>query len=94
MFTVALKLLEHIEPAVREGHGQRILFAIGFDSIECWLMPLVFDRSQKKRLAKSTGCLEAIDHKRRADREKPLSNADGTKNGEVYRKLSKPFDKA
>jgi hypothetical protein len=55
----------------------RLLFAVGLDEIECWLLPLVFDRSEVKSLAKTTGCLEAINHKLRRSNEIPLSTAGG-----------------
>ena len=50
-------------------HHARFVFAIGIDAIECWLLPLVFDRSNKKKLQKTTGCLDTIDRELR--RESP-----------------------
>ena len=67
-------------------HGGRFLFAIAVDSIECWLLALVFDESQKAKRAKTSGCLEALDHQLRKAGEKPLSSQ-GSKDPEVYRAL-------
>jgi hypothetical protein len=62
----------------------RLLFAIGLDEIECWLLPLVFDRSEKTSLAKDTGCLEAINHKLRKANDNPLSTKAGGKDPRRY----------
>ncbi len=73
---------------------ERFIFAIAVDKIECWLLPLVFDRSQPAKQKKQTGCLAAINHKRRQDDEEPLSNADESdKNPRVYRELARGFEK-
>lgn len=85
---VIQKLCSHIEPADLERIRDRLLFAIGFDEIECWLLPAVFDRSEKPSLAKITGCLEALNRKLLKSNEKPLSAADGQKNPDRYRQLS------
>lgn len=66
----------------------RLLFAIGFDEIECWLLPLVFDRSEKTFLTKTTGCLEAINRKLRQSNESPLSTAGGSKDPGRYARIS------
>jgi hypothetical protein len=74
-------------PEVRE----RLLFAIGFDEIECWLLPLIFDRSDKSMLAKDTGCLEAINHKLRRLNEAPLSTAGDGKDPTRYMRISSRY---
>jgi hypothetical protein len=62
-----------------ESHAQcasRIIFAIAVDSIECWLLPLLYDGEAAKK-AKITGCLNAADRKlERMNR--PLLNKDPT----------------
>lgn len=73
-------------------HQSRFLFAIGSDSIECWLLPLVFDRSNKSKLKKTTGCLAAIDHELRKKKHPTLSQ-DDSKNPDAYRELSDQFAK-
>jgi hypothetical protein len=71
-------------------HEARFLFAIGSDSIECWLLPLVFDRSKKAKVKKTSGCLEAINHERRRKNLPVLSQKD-SKAPEAYRDLSEAF---
>ena len=66
----------------------RLLFAIGIDEIECWLLPLVFDRSEKTSIAKTTGCLEAINHKLRKNNDPPLSTQKGGKDPRRYTQIS------
>jgi hypothetical protein len=83
-----IKLIDGAAPV------ERFLFAIAVDSIECWLLPLVFDKSQKAKRTKETGCLEAINNKRKKDNALPLSKADGNEKApEVYQELSKPLKK-
>lgn len=40
-----------------EAHGDKVLFAVAVDSIECWLLPLLEGKPAKQR--KTTGCLAA-----------------------------------
>lgn len=86
------KLCGMIPAEMRDDIRPRLLFAIGVDEIECWLLPLVFDKSNKKKRAKTTGCLEEIDHELRKRSEAPLSRREG-KNPDAYRALSKPLTK-
>jgi hypothetical protein len=71
----------------------RILFAIGLDEIECWLLSAVFDRSEKTHLGKTTGCLEAIDRKLLKRNREPLSKSEksGGKNLRRYREVCRNF---
>lgn len=69
----------------------RLVFAIGLDEIECWLLPLVVDRSEKTFLAKTTGCLEAVNHRLRKSNEIPLSTQRGGKEPTRYRQISAPY---
>lgn len=65
------RLQDEIDPAFFRDHAHRILFAIAVDTIECWLLPLVFrgDQGAAKKAAKTTGCLEAANRAlRQADR--------------------------
>lgn len=78
-----------IDADIYNRHGHRFLFAIAVHSIECWLLPLVFDNDKK---AKITGCLEAIDHERRKVGQPPLSSGPG-KNPSSYQSLSRPYRK-
>jgi hypothetical protein len=85
------KLSSYIAEEDRAVVRDRLLFAIGLDEIECWLLPLVFDRSEKTSLAKTTGCLEAINHKLRKSNETPLSTQGGGKDPRRYERVSAPF---
>jgi hypothetical protein len=71
-------------------HHARFVFAIGIDAIECWLLPLVFDRSNKKKLQKTTGCLDTIDRELRKKNRPTLSRGE-SKDPDAYRDLSEDF---
>lgn len=72
----------------------RFIFAIAIDSIECWLLPLVFDRSEKANLTKVAGCLKAVNDKLRMTNGTLLSKGDGSEKApEAYRRLSKGLEK-
>lgn len=44
----------------------RFLFAVCVDSMECWLLPLLYtERKDAKKAGKTTGCLDAANHKLR-----------------------------
>jgi hypothetical protein len=91
---VIAKLCELLPTEVYNEVRPRLLFAIGVDEIECWLLPLVFDKGEKKKRAKMTGCLEAIDHKRRLQSETTLDRGGGRgKNPDSYRTLAKALTK-
>jgi hypothetical protein len=55
-------------------------------------LPLVFDKSTKKKRAKTTGCREEIDHELYKRKGPPLKRGDG-KNPDAYRFLSKALTK-
>ncbi len=64
---VIARLKRDIDAAFYQANAHRILFAIAVDTIECWLLPLLY-RDQKA--AKTTGCLESANRAlRRADRK-------------------------
>jgi hypothetical protein len=73
-------------PLVRE-----VLFAIAVDSIECWLLPLLYDGEPAKK-AKTTGCLDAADWKLRRLKRPPLSTA-GSKIPASYEAASREYTK-
>jgi hypothetical protein len=75
-------------------HQARFLFAIGSDSIECWLLSLVFDRSKKAKRKKTTGCLEAMNNELRKKGRPPLSSGGSKdlKDPNEYRTLSESFE--
>jgi hypothetical protein len=64
---VIARLKQDIDTGFFQANAQRILFAIAVDTIECWLLPLLYD---KKKAAKITGCLESANQAlRKADRD-------------------------
>jgi hypothetical protein len=67
------------------------VFAIGLDEIECWLLPVVFDRSEKPALTKVTGCLEALNAKLRKLNEAPLSTLGSGKDPRRYDRVSAKY---
>ena len=52
---VIARLKQDIDPEFYKANAHRILFAIAVDTIECWLLPLLYD---DQKAAKTTGCLE------------------------------------
>jgi hypothetical protein len=89
--TVA-KLRSLIDPAILASHGHQLLFAIAVHSIECWLLPLVFDRSQSTKRAKLVGCLKGVDDERRKGGRPMLERGDG-KQSRVYDGISRAYRK-
>jgi len=85
------KLCSYIADEDLASVRKRLLFAVGLDEIECWLLPLVFDRSEKTSLAKTTGCLEAIDHKLTRLNEAPLFTKKDGKDPRRYARVSAPY---
>lgn len=64
---VIARLRKEIDPGFSQANAHRILFAIAVDSIECWLLPLLYGN---KKAAKTTGCLESANQAlRRTDRD-------------------------
>ncbi len=88
---IVRKLCSYIAEEDLASVRDRLLFAIGLDEIECWLLPLVFDRSEKTSLAKTTGCLEALNHKLRKSNNAPLSTQRDGKDPTRYRQVSAPY---
>jgi hypothetical protein len=87
---IIAKLCSEIAAEDLAGVRDRLLFAIGVDEIECWLLPAVFDRSDKRMLSKATGCLEAINRKLRKDNQVLLSSGEH-KDPQRYRRLSEKY---
>lgn len=72
-------------------HRDRILYAIAVDSIECWLLPLLFE-SQSNKAGKTTGCLDAANDALRAADRRLLKRGEG-KDLEAYRSASDDYSK-
>ncbi len=74
---------------VFESQREHILFAIAVDSIECWLLPILFE-SQTAKAAKSTGCMDAANDALRAA-NRPLLKKGDDKLIEGYRACSADY---
>lgn len=73
-----------------EMYGDRVLFAVSVDTIECWLLPLLV--SQKATRQKTTGCLDAANHAlKRAGRAGLKRGADDPI--QPYRDAARPYRK-
>jgi hypothetical protein len=80
-----------MDPGFCARNAARILFAVAVDSIECWLLPLLYDGETAKK-AKITGCLDAVDWKLRRLGRPPLSTA-GSKSLASYERASRDYAK-
>jgi hypothetical protein len=89
---VELKLLAAMDPEFCARNAGRIVFAIAVDSIECWLLPLLYDGEGAKKKAKTTGCLDAADRKLGRLNQPPLSTAGG-KSLASYERASRDYAK-
>jgi len=89
---VIAKLVGLIGRETYEAYADRFIFAVAVHSIECWLLPLVFD---DHKTAKITGCLDVLNHELRAVRNvAPLSLADGKgKDPQVYARHAREYKK-
>lgn len=87
---VKVRLIQAMGQELSEQDAKRIVFAIAVDSIECWLLPLLYDEAAKK--AKITGCLEAANWKLQRLGQPPLSKAD-SKILSSYEKVSREYSK-
>lgn len=73
---------------------ERLLFAITIDAIECWLLPLVIDPSEKKKAAKTTGCIAAVNQALKLKKEDSLKGTSSAeKDPRRYDEVSKPWRK-
>lgn len=74
-------------------HAGRFIFAIAVDSVECWLLPLLYSDG---RVAKVTGCLAAANEALRRSDEAPLSEMGRRgveKDLQAYKRVSRPYTK-
>jgi hypothetical protein len=88
---VAAKIEGLIGPDLLAAHGHRFLFALAVHSIECWLLPLLYDDN---RSAKISGCLAAANEARRRRNEAPLSKpvrGGESKDHRAYDSVSRPY---
>jgi len=78
-----------IDAAFYQANAHRILFAVAVDTIECWLLPLLYDNN---KAAKTTGCLQAANAELRTTKRKGLS-AGETKFHPAYDQASRDYTK-
>lgn len=81
------RLKRAIGAAACEQFGHRILFAIAVESIECWLLPLLYD---DKKAEKTTGCEDAANKVLRKANKDGLSGG-GNKFPRSYDAVSRGF---
>ena len=62
--------LKGIDAGFFRANADRVLFAIAVDTIECWLLPLLYD---KKKASKTTGCVESANRALRKSNRGALS---------------------
>jgi hypothetical protein len=86
---VIARLKQNIDAGFYRANAHRILFAIAVDTIECWLLPLLYS---DKRAAKITGCLESANQALRKADQNALS-AGETKFIRAYEKASSSYRK-
>ncbi len=74
--------LQDIDTGFFRANADRILFAIAVDTIECWLLPLLYDNNKAAKIA---GCLESANRALRKANKDALS-AGGNKFISAYEK--------
>ena len=86
---VIARLKQDIDEGFYQANAHRILFAIAVDTIECWLLPLLYG---DKKAAKTTGCLESANRALRKTNQNALS-AGENKFIHAYEKASSGYRK-
>ena len=90
--SVQAKLCDLLGADFCADHGDKVVFAIAVDEVECWFLPLLFaDLPAKRR--KTTGCLEAVDRELGRREQPRLLRAD-SKQPAAYRALAREFGDA
>jgi hypothetical protein len=88
---VKRRLIEVMDAEFYARHAGRIIFAVAVHSIECWLLPLLYEDEAAKK-AKITGCLDAANRKLQRLNQPPLSTA-GHKDLKSYKQASRDYAK-
>ena len=86
---VIARLKRDMDAGFYEANANRILFAIAVDTIECWLLPLLYS---DKKAGKTTGCLESANRALRKTNQNALS-AGESKFIHSYEKASSGYRK-
>jgi len=84
---VIARLKLSIDDGFFQANAHRILFAIAVDTIECWLLPLLYN---DKKAKKTTGCLEAANQALRKANRDSLSAKEKIR---AYEKASSDYRK-
>jgi hypothetical protein len=89
------KIIAHFREMVDDkALHERIVFAIAVESIECWLLPLVIDKSQAAKIKKTTGCLRLLNHALASKDDPRLSSGkNDDKDPRAYRSVAKGLAK-
>jgi hypothetical protein len=86
---VIARLEQDIDATFYQANAHHILFAVAVDTIECWLLPLLYDNNKAK---KATGCLAAANTALRKAERNGLSAGD-TKFPLAYDQASRDYTK-
>lgn len=62
---IITRLLQDVDNDFYEANKERIIFAICFDEIECWFLPLFYS---DKRACATTGCIDKLNQELRKDK--------------------------
>jgi len=62
---IITRLLQDVDSDFYEVNKERIIFAICFDEIECWFLPLFYS---DKRACATTGCIDKLNQELRKDK--------------------------
>jgi hypothetical protein len=87
---IMARLSADIDAEFYQTNQHRIVFAVTVETIECWLLPLLYNNN---KATKTTGCLDAANHKLRKADNKGLSGPDGTKFPNAYEATSREYQK-
>ena len=85
---VSAKLKEKIGEAVWSLYGERILFAVAVDTIECWLLPLY---AEGKGKSKTLNCLDTLNRSLRKKNMRPINPQ--SKEPRLYAELARPYSR-
>ncbi len=85
------RLKREIDQAFLNENQAKLLFAISVDSIECWLLPLLYtEKKDAKKAGKTTGCLDAANQKLRTLNQNALGTPE-KKFPDAYERASHGF---
>lgn len=87
---VAARLAAQIGTELMAAYRDRIVFAVAYTELECWLLPLIFDSANAKA-RKDVSCFDTAHHEL-AKRGAGLKSAKlGSKDPARYAQVSRPF---